>query len=197
MITSDSFNRADTAAGTLGTTDAAYGGAGLAWTVTGQLQILSNQVGASTLTTTRWATVDLGVVDQFVEVKMTATTEGGLVVRYTGTGDYFRLRVASDGAAFLEYRVAGSGAALDNTAAGAVVVGDRIGLKIVGSTLTGYVNDVQTLQSTSATQHPSATRAGIMSAATNTTSRYDDFKAHELNAAAPSNLVVYPRPMSW
>src|SRR5215204_7409220 len=119
MITSDSFNRADTAAGVLGTTDAAYGGTGLAWTVTGQLQILSNQVGASTLTTTRWATVDLGVTDHYVESLMAATTEGGLVVRYSGTGDYFRLRVQSDGAAFIEYRVAAAGATIGNTAAGA------------------------------------------------------------------------------
>ena len=178
VLTSDAFTRSDTTAGTLGTTDAANGGTAKAWSATSQIQILSNQVGAATLTTTRISTVDLGVSNARVRVKV-AVAEGGLVARYTDASNYYSFRYdLATTQLKLEKRVAGTTTTLWSSASGAFTVGGTLSLSVQGSTITAYVNDVQVQQVTDSAV-PAANLHGIRSAFNDTTFRLDDFIAYD------------------
>lgn len=174
VLTSDSFNRADTTAGTLGTADAANGGTTKAWTSDSQLQILSNQVGATTVSTTRNATVDVGVSDHYVEITLAATTEGGITARFTDANSYYAARGTATGQLALDARAAGATTSLDTTAAGFLTVGDRIGLWVHGTDITVYKNGVQALYKSNALV-TTGTRAGLRSAFSNAAFRLENF----------------------
>lgn len=175
VLASDSFNRANTAAGTLGVTDGAMGGAaGLAWTGAVQLQIISNQVGATTLTTTRFPRINAGQADLRAEVQILGALGGGVIVRATDDQNYYSAVVSSNGALQLEKRVAGATSTIAGTAAGAVKLGDKVALKAAGNTLKAFINGAETLSGDDVS-HPSATSCGIRSAFNDTASRFDNF----------------------
>lgn len=185
VITSDSFNRADTTSGQLGTTDAAFGGTASPWygsavgaaegSADAQLQILGNQVGATSLSTTRYANVEVGSSDHYVEVVLAATTEGGVSARWTDLGNYYAVRSTSTGQIFLDARSGGTTTTLEQTATGVAQVGDRIGLLVRGSDITAYRNGVQILYR-SDTRVTTGTRAGIRSSFSNAAFRLDNFR---------------------
>lgn len=177
MLTSDSFNRADTAAGVLGTTDIAYGGTAMAWTSDAQLQILSNQVGATALSSNRHARVDTGSNDHRVEIKLAVVGNGqGPMVRRVDASNYYSIVVDSTtgGTGSVTRRAAGVSTTIGN--AGAFAAGDTVGLSAVGSTITAYKNGVQVYQVTD-TGVPAGTFAGFQSAFNMPSFRIDDFKA--------------------
>lgn len=173
--TSDSFNRADTSAGTLGTTDAAAGGAALAWTADSQLQVLSNQVGAASLSTNRKATVNVGAADMAVQAKMAVTRDGcGLFARYADANNYYAIIVASTGGWGIYKRVAGTQTAIA-TGTGTVVDGDVLRLEVRGSELRGYRNGVLATPITTDASLTAGNLAGIRSAFNDAAWRLDDF----------------------
>lgn len=175
VLTSDSFNRADTTAGSLGTTDAAYGGTAMVWDTDSQLQILSNQVGGA-VNNTRFARVELGASDHYVETVIAATTEGGVVARWTDPNNWYSVRSLASGQVYLEVRQSGSTVTLEQSETGALVVGDRLGLLVQGSTIAAYLNGVQLL-SREDTRLTTGTKAGIRSSYSNTAFRLDTFRA--------------------
>jgi lysophospholipase L1-like esterase len=185
MLTSDSFDRADTAAGSLGTTDIADGGSALAWSVTGQLQILSNQVGASALSTTRFASVDVGVTDMYVET-VVAAIEGGVTARFTSDASYYSLRYAAvDSKLYLERRAGGTTTALWSSTAGIFTpgAGQTLGLSVQGSALVPYMNGTAISGgAVSDSTVTTGTRAGIRSSFSNIACRYDNFKVQDIAA---------------
>jgi hypothetical protein len=175
VLTSDSFNRADTAAGTLGTTDSAYGGTAKVWTSESQVQILSNQVGAATLTSNRHSYVDEGRTDGHVHLKVLVVGDGcGVIARWVDNQNYYYVSITAAGAWGLYKRVAGTGTPI-LTGTGTVVNGDVIGLSVQGSTFKLYRNG--TLAGTiTDTSHTTGTRFGMRSAFNNIAYRVDDYK---------------------
>lgn len=174
VLTSDSFNRADTAAGQLGTTDAAFGGTAMAWTSESQLQILGNQVGGA-VSTYRVATVDVAAANHYVEAVLAANTEGGVVARWADSNNYYVVRGTATGVLMLEVRQAGTNTTLEQTAAGVLQAGDRIGLLVRGTDLYVYRNGVQVFYR-SDSRISAGTRAGIRSSFSNTAFRLDNFR---------------------
>lgn len=187
ILTSDSFNRTDTASGQLGTTDAAFGGTAIPWyasaagaaagTADAQLQILGNQIGATALSTTRFALVDVpgNPADYYVETVLAATTEGGVSARWTDVSNHYLARSTGTGQLFLDVRLGGTTTALEQTATGFVKVGDRIGLLVRGTDITVYVNGVQALYRSDA-RIASGPKAGIRSSFSNAAFRLDNFR---------------------
>jgi len=175
VLTSDTFNRADTAAGSLGTTDAAFGGSALAWTSDSQVQILSNQLGATTLTSNRHATVDVAATDMHVSLKLATFGDGcGVVARWADSSNYYYITVTATGTWGAYSRVAGVGTPI-LTGTGTIANGDTIGLSVQGSTVSIYRNGSLNGSITN-TALTTGTRGGIRSAFNNAAWRADDFK---------------------
>ena len=173
VITSDSFNRADTAAGSLGTTDVAYGGAAKAWTVSGQMQILTNKVGATTLTTTRFAYLDAGAANHRVRSTISAV-EGGVLARLTDTNNYYSFRYdAATDKVLIEKRVAGVTTSLWTSGTGVFVAGNSIGLSVQGTAVIAYVNGTEISRVTD-TSLTTGNLCGIRSSFNNAAFRMDD-----------------------
>ncbi|NKR79456.1 hypothetical protein GS491_19170 [Rhodococcus hoagii] len=174
LLTSDSFNRANTAAGTLGTSDAAFGGTPAAWTVDSQIAIVDNQVGGA-VTNTRLAHCDVGVTDHYVEAVLAATTEGGVIARFTDAGNYYTARGTATGQLALDARAAAATTNLETTATGFLSVGDRIGLLVRGTDITVFRNGVQVLYR-SDNRVTTGTRTGLRSSFSNAAYRLDNFR---------------------
>lgn len=175
MLTSDSFNRADTAPGALGTTDAAFGGTPLPWRTDAQLQVINNQAGHVTVSSTRVADVDVGTPDQYVEITLAATVDAGVVARKTDSNNYYTARSFGTGKGMLDVRAAGTTVPLEETADGLFQVGDKIGLLCDGDQIVVYRNGLEVLRRTD-TRVTTGNRAGIRSAFSNAASRIEDFK---------------------
>jgi lysophospholipase L1-like esterase len=181
-ITSDSFDRADTAAGTLGVTDNALGGSGArTWTQATQSQILSNAVGGTT-TTTRYPgiTLDSPMTDGRVSARIptsSAVLSGGVWLRGTdaATPLCYVAYVTATGGLQIAKIEAGSTTSIGAASAdGSVKLGDKISLSAIGTTLTGYVNDVAVVTRTDST-YASGTRAGLRISTNSDARRLDDF----------------------
>jgi len=173
MITSDSFNRADTAAGSLGTSDAAYGGTAKAWTTSGQVQILSNQVGATTLTTTRFSYLDAGAANHRVRAKITAV-EGGVIARVTDTNNYYSVRYdAATDKVLIEKRVASVTTTLWTSGTGVFTVGGTLGISVQGTAVIALVNGTEINRVTD-TSLTTGNLCGMRSSFNNPAFRMDD-----------------------
>lgn len=177
-LTSDTFNRADTTSGTLGSTDGGLGGtSGLAWSPATQLQVLSNEVGSTGITTTRFSSVDHGTVDHYAEVKLIAS-DGGVLVRAqssASTPDCYYLRwVASTSRFELGKVVGGTASVIWSSATTTFTYGQTIGLGVKGGTLYAYQNGVLINTSVDGSL-AGGTRAGIRSPFSGATMRMDDF----------------------
>ncbi len=152
VLASDSFNRADTAAGTLGTADAAFGGqTGLVWEADSQLQILDNAVGATTLSTNRTARLPIVRPDAYVEAtcKVFGNNEG-VIGRYVDANSYYYTATGtgSSGAGIFK-RVAGSSTPLATASVQtALSPGDTHGLEIVGARLRMFRNGAVVAEAT-------------------------------------------------
>lgn len=184
-LTSDSFDRANTSSGVLGTTDVAQGGTALAWTAEGQLQIISNRVGSTSLSAARRATVDVGVVDHHVKATL-AITDGGLITRWTDGNNHYVARINStNGAIAIDRRVGGAVTSLYESAAGAFQAGNTLGFSVKTKTVNGstvaelklYINEIELHTETDNNPITTGTRCGIRSAFSNTAYAIDNFVA--------------------
>lgn len=175
VYTSDSFNRADTAPGTLGVTDCAYGGEPKPWTAESPLQIIGNQVGAVSLTAAKRAILDVGTSDCYVEIVLSADREGGVEARYSDASNKYAVRVHTGGTISLEAMVAGNNDLYTSTAANTAQVGDRIGLLCRGTTVAVYRNRQQVLVRTGENRGLTGTKVAIRSAWSNAAAKLDDF----------------------
>lgn len=186
VLASDSFNRADTSAGTLGTLDNAAGGSfSGSWTATGQMQILSNRVSAASISTPRWATVDLSDTDGYCEVEI-VTGDGGVVGRYTDTTSYYQFRYNNTSgwgtmnAVTLEKRSGGSTTTLWTSSAGVFTPGSgqKLGIDCQGNQITPYINGVAQTPVTDSTI-TTGTRWGMRSASPGTAFTLDNWLAQD------------------
>lgn len=176
-ITSDTFNRAD---GTFVATssDAGLGGSSLPYTSDSQIQVLGNAVGATTISTARFAMADTGLTDHSSSILIGAGLGGGVIARGAGTGgqNCYSLRGNGTGGVLLEKRVAGVTTAIATITNAGVVVGDRITLKVSGTEISAYRNGVlidgTAVTDTSLTD---GTFAGFRSGST-TSFKLDDWK---------------------
>ncbi|WMM74249.1 hypothetical protein RCF27_08150 [Rhodococcus pyridinivorans] len=201
MLTSDSFDRADTSPGTLGSTDAAEGGQSLPWVCDAQVQVINNQFGAATLSSAvRHARVDLAQLvasgdfdpadydlnNHYVEFQLAGTVaEGRVLSRFVDANNHYLARVHSAGTVSLDARAAGSTVPLEQSAAGAVAVGDWLGIWVrkdetgTATDLTVYKNRVPILQRLGDTRVPAGTKVGLGTAFTNTGFRIDRFRVYD------------------
>ena len=177
VLASDSFNRADTAANTIGPLDYAQGGivTGLTWLVSAQMQIISNQVGG-TVSTARFASVDTLVTDGYAEVEVVAV-DGGVCGRFTDVNNCYVFRyISTTNNVFLDKRIGGVSTNLWASATGVFTpgAGQKLGLLCEGSTISGYINGilVTTVTDTSIT---TGTRWGMRSGSASTAFRLDNW----------------------
>ncbi|NKR24029.1 hypothetical protein GS479_01335 [Rhodococcus hoagii] len=154
VLASDSFNRADTAAGTLGIADAAFGGAtGLVWETDSQLQVVDNALGATTLSANRAARFPIARPDAYIEVtsKVFANNEG-VVGRFVDANNYYYVATGTgtSGAGIFK-RVAGTGTAIATASVQtAPQPGDKYGLEIIGTRLRMFRNGIVVAETTDA-----------------------------------------------
>ena len=128
---SDSFNRADTAAGTLGTMDDALGGSGArVWAGASQVQIIGNQV-AGTTSTTRYPSVDSGLTDVGAEVTLGGDITGGVFIGSALTGGISNLSYIADSTATGVVRLI----KIDSAGASQVISASATGLSTPGARL--------------------------------------------------------------
>ena len=179
VLTSDSFNRADTSAGTLGTSDAAYGGSAAAWTTSGEFKITSNKAGRSTATNVRTAFVPVGQDSMRVTAVLNTRPAGGftgILARFTDTSNYYVIFVDSTGAMEIDKRVAGVTSRISGpTTTGVFTGGDTLGISVIGTTVTAYVNGVSLL-SVNDTSITTGSNAGLYVPNGDATITFDDFK---------------------
>ena len=183
MVTSDSFNRADTAANAIGTSDAAYGGTGAAWAGSGEVRIVGNTLGRQTASAQRTAVVAAGTVDQRVSVrllKVPAASLAGVILRYSDASNYYSVSVDSTGAVQINRRVGGvSAGTAGPTDAGTFVAGDTLEGRIKGDELQAYVNGVMVLRVTS-TALTTGSSCGLLFPSSDAAVAFDDFRAWAL-----------------
>lgn len=149
VIASDSFNRAD--ATSLGSTDSAAGGTAKTWSTSSQIGIVGNKAGRlATPTSTRFAWFDGGVADGYAEavVTLSDTSDLSIVARYQDSTNYYRCIVSSAGNLQLSKTVAGTTTAITSAVNGIVASGDRVGLRLIGTTLQAVHNGVVQITST-------------------------------------------------
>ena len=138
MYTSDSYNRADTTAGTLGSTDAAHGGTSRPYVIDSQLQVIGNKLGAVTLSSNRRARINTGDVDGKVSIKLdTLTTQNVAVVgRYADSNNYYFARTSESGVGSGIYRRSGgTSTPLSTSSTQAWSNGDEMELEVEGTAL--------------------------------------------------------------
>ncbi|MGZ4518855.1 MAG: phage tail tip fiber protein [Mycobacteriaceae bacterium] len=189
ILTSDSFDRADSSSG-FGNTDAASGGTVKAWTSLGSggdFGITSNK-GVKTGTTTayRAAYVDVGDGNCYVQATISTrqtnnSTDIGICARVVDINNmyFFQLDRALAGtyAWYICRLQAGTehylgGGAFSSPAA---ADGDVIKLSVNGSTIAAYINGSLLWSGTDATFDSTNTKYGIMSYSNPTSARLDSF----------------------
>lgn len=143
VLTSDTFNRADTSAGTLGNTDGAKGGqSGLTWETDAQLQILGNAIGATTLSTNRMARLPLVRSNGYFEVVCGAFGNAeGAVGRYVDANNYYfiTLGTGTSGAGIFK-RASGTSTAIATASSQQILSpGDTYGIEILDDRLRMFV----------------------------------------------------------
>ena len=179
VLSSDSFNRANTTSAVLGTTDAAYGGSALAWTSEAQNQIISNQVAPASLSANRHATIDLSVTDARIKLTFTGSVGGRMVGRWTDSSNYYYLSLLTDGTIQVFKRVAAVNTLLSGlTAIAANSAGAAIEFSIQGTAISVWVNGALILSGTDASI-TTGTRWGFASAFSGTTWSADNFYAYD------------------
>lgn len=180
LVASDSFNRADSSAGSLGSVDNSYGGTVVpAWVVDSQIKVKGNQMGADSLTATRYATVDAARTDVRIKATLSvATGGGGLVARFTDLNNHYLLEVTSAGVMSIKKRISGTNSSALATASATIVSGDVIEFSVQGSTLKAYRNGAVVATATD-TAITTGTRHGVRSAFSDATWRMDDFYLYD------------------
>lgn len=179
-ITSDSFNRAN---GSLGTSDAAAGGSGLAWTAnSGTWNIASNVVTVNT----GFATVDLSTQDHVVYSKLNSTGGYfGVVARYVDVDNYVAVR-QTFGTAFCTVIVRIGGVDVLNSSLNlGWSNGATLGLRVQGNSVIVLVDNVIKYVNVFAAL-PSGTRGGLY--ALSSPGTFDDFKANGLTSVTGTSL---------
>lgn len=163
VLASDSFNRA---AGPLGNADAALGGTVRPWEVDANIAIANNRWRTAGQSTNRSSRVDTGKTDHKVSAVWYAGT-GGLLARYAGPGDHYRLL---KGTAGLElYRIT-NGTQFPMLGPGPMPApGDTISLQLAGNTITVEMNGSPVWVRTDDAPLTAGTRAGLRSAYTEET----------------------------
>jgi hypothetical protein len=188
VLTSDTFDRADTAANVLGSTDAGLGGtAGLAWSVLTQSQILSNRL-AGTWSNIRYPGVDLtslgGTTNGRVSGRIYGALGGGVFLRgpADGTAGGYLALVTSTGAVGISRIAIPEGGtvvgtqSLTTSAASVYAVGDKLSLAVSGQLLIAFVNDVEVTRyvDDAPNRIVSGPRAGFRTVANNSV-QFDSF----------------------
>jgi len=157
LLTADSFNRAN---GALGNTDGAGSLDPVAWTVTGALDIFSNQVETGTGNGT--AIINLGVADHDAQIVIAdGTGAASLLWRYTDSSNHWRIDISGPFQAnsWTIYKVVTGGFTQVATGSGAPN-GSVWRAVVTGSSVTVY-RDSTVLYSGTDSTHSTATRAGF------------------------------------
>jgi hypothetical protein len=151
VLTSDSFNRADSEANEgIGKSDHAYGGSEYQWKgSSGWPRIRSDHLlrFAGTANNYAWLTLPEGTTDHRVTAVLVALpTEPAqftaLLARYIDTNNYLGFAVNGEGRMKIERKEAGSSFNSAATLPGTVKAGDTVGIKVKGKRVTAYVNGV-------------------------------------------------------
>lgn len=170
VLFSDTFTRADSAT-TLGSD----------WTaITGTWGVSGGNAYNPSGTTNACAVVDSGAADALVQVTLSDTTASvktiGLYVRVTDADNWIRF-VFSAGALFLQKKVAGAATATVKTVTQAVAVGDVLGLRLSGASITGLLNGADVLGGAqTVSEFTTIANHGIGAATGTSTGRWRSFK---------------------
>lgn len=145
---SDNFNRAD-------------GPLGDPWVVlSGTWAIASNQLGVTT-SNDDIVYIETEVTNMLIEANIYPGSGGlGLVGRFIDNANFFLANASADGTLYFWVNIAGSYTLLGTT--GPFVGGDKVGLGLNGTTIKGYLNDVEAMSVTNS-NHATGTKCGAFS----------------------------------
>ena len=181
MITSDSFNRADSSANGGGTTDAAYGGTATTWTGTGEIKVKNNTLTRDTAASIRQSYVSAGSTDHRVSVKIislpvTGANTAGVIARRTDASNYYAVYTDSSGAVQINKTVTGTtSGVMGPTNAGICKPGSTIECRIVGNSISAIVDGVIVLTRTDSSL-TTGTDCGVRFPSADTNVAFDDFR---------------------
>ena len=194
VIASDSFNRANSSLGG-SSTDSAAGGSAAVWSSPsgGTWNIASNQVQTILPTNpTSVITVDAGVRNMAVEAKVGSLGASGnsswqLVAAGVDANNFVTCKINQVGGIFIGYVLSGALVSFGTVSGVTIVVGDTVGIEVVGSVIILRRNGV-IVSTASMPQAANAalqgTRAGLAGTNNNATiSQFDDFKVSNCSPA--------------
>jgi lysophospholipase L1-like esterase len=147
VLTSDGFTGTDGDNVTGRAADLALGGSAATWGASGSIAIIGGKI-QNTNAAARFATITAptpsadGRVSWLVDTLDTGSSLI-LLARWTDNSNYYGTQISPTGAANIIKKVGGTQTTLLAAITGAVNPGDRVGLSVVGTTITLYVNGVE------------------------------------------------------
>jgi hypothetical protein len=171
----DTFDRADNAS-SAGSTDT-----GQSWTASGTWGIQSNRLYNPSAVNGNRLTVPLPINDCDVCATIAVLPGAGsisLMHRWTDTSNYVYLTIFATGVLQLGNVIGGTFTGLTTSASSVISGGEKVTLRMLGTTVVALVNDVQVLTAT--TTVASGTAAGVRNAGDTTGNfRFDNFSVSD------------------